>query len=59
MICIIGVGILLSVRTKFVQIRKFPYAIKSTFLKMFKKTETKKSECEFHTRFFYSVGVSR
>ena len=29
MICIIGVGLLLSVRTKFIQIRKFPYAIKN------------------------------
>ena len=30
MICIIGVGLLLSVRTRFIQIRKFPYAIKTT-----------------------------
>ena len=28
MVCIIGVGLLLSVRTGFIQIRKFPYAIK-------------------------------
>ena len=34
MICIIGVGLLLSVRTKFLQIRKFPYAMKSTIGKM-------------------------
>lgn len=27
MVCIIGVGLLLSVRTGFLQIRKFPYAI--------------------------------
>ena len=27
MISIIGVGLLLSVRTRFLQIRKFPYAI--------------------------------
>ena len=26
MVCIIGVGLLLSVRTGFLQIRKFPYA---------------------------------
>ena len=26
MVCIIGVGLLLSVRTGFIQIRKFPYA---------------------------------
>ena len=30
MVCIIGVGLLLSVRTGFIQIRKFPYAIKTT-----------------------------
>ena len=28
MVCIIGVGLLLSVRTGFLQIRKFPYAIR-------------------------------
>ena len=27
MICIIGVGLLLSFRTGFIQIRKFPYAM--------------------------------
>lgn len=37
MICIIGVGLVLSCRTKFVQIRKFPYAIKSTIGKLFQK----------------------
>lgn len=37
MICIIGVGLILSFRTRFVQIRKFPYAIKSTIGRMFKK----------------------
>ena len=26
MVCILGVGLLLSVRTHFLQIRKFPYA---------------------------------
>ena len=30
MVCILGVGLLLSVRTNFLQIRKFPYAIKTT-----------------------------
>ena len=30
MICIVGVGLLLTVRTGFLQIRKFPYAIKTT-----------------------------
>ena len=28
MVCIIGVGLLLSVRTGFLQIRKFPFALK-------------------------------
>ena len=27
MICIIGVGLFLSFRTRFIQIRKFPYSI--------------------------------
>jgi hypothetical protein len=31
MICIIGVGLVLSFRTRFLQIRKFPYAMKVTF----------------------------
>ena len=39
MICIIGVGILLSVRTKFLQIRKFPYAMKQTIGKIFDKKD--------------------
>ena len=30
MICIIGVGLYLSLRTGFIQIRKFPYALKTT-----------------------------
>ena len=30
MICIIGVGLYLSCRTKFIQIRRFGYAMKST-----------------------------
>ena len=37
MICIIGVGLVLSLRTRFIQIRKFPYAIKATIGRMFKK----------------------
>lgn len=40
MICIIGVGLLLSFRTKFIQIRKFPSAIKNTVGKLFKKSES-------------------
>ena len=39
MICIIGVGLYLSIRTKFVQIRKFPYAIKTTLGRIFRKRE--------------------
>lgn len=39
MICIIGVGLLLSVRTKFLQIRKFPYAMKQTIGKNFDKKD--------------------
>ena len=39
MICIIGVGLYLSIRTGFLQIRKFPYAMKVTFGRMFKKRE--------------------
>ncbi len=39
MICIIGVGLLLSVRTKFLQIRKFPYAMKQTIGKIFDKND--------------------
>ena len=37
MICIIGVGLFLSVRTRFLQIRKFPYAMKVTIGRMLKK----------------------
>mgnify|MGYP000488453468 CR=1 FL=1 len=39
MICIIGVGLYLSLRTGFVQIRKFPYAIKTTIGRMFHKKD--------------------
>ena len=39
MICIIGVGLFLSVRTRFLQIRKFPYAMKVTIGRMLKKRE--------------------
>ena len=37
MVCIIGAGLLLSIRTGFIQIRKFPSACKATFEKMFHK----------------------
>lgn len=39
MICIVGVGLLLSIRTRFLQIRKFPYAMKVTIGRMLKKRE--------------------
>lgn len=35
MVCIIGVGLYLSFRTGFIQIRKFPYALKNTIGKIF------------------------
>lgn len=41
MVCILGVGILLSFRTRFLQIRKFPYAMKATLGKLFHKGEAK------------------
>ena len=39
MIRIIGVGLYLSIRTRFLQIRKFPYAIKTTIGRVFRKRE--------------------
>lgn len=39
MICIIGVGLYLSIRTRFLQIRKFPYAISTTIGRVFRKRE--------------------
>ena len=39
MVCILGVGLLLSVRTRFLQIRKFPYAIRTTLGRMFRKKD--------------------
>jgi AGCS family alanine or glycine:cation symporter len=39
MICIIGVGLYLSFRTKFIQIRKFSYALKHTIGKIFQKQD--------------------
>lgn len=39
MVCIIGVGLLLSIRTGFIQIRKFPYAIKTTIGRVFRKKD--------------------
>ena len=39
MICIIGVGLYLSIRTDFLQIRKFPYAMKVTIGRMLRKRD--------------------
>lgn len=39
MICIIGVGLFLSLRTRFIQIRRFPYAIRTTLGRMFSKKD--------------------
>ena len=39
MVCIIGVGLLLSVRTGFFQIRKFPYAIRTTIGRIFRRKD--------------------
>ena len=39
MICIIGVGLVLSFRTRFLQIRKFPYAMNVTIGRMFRKKQ--------------------
>lgn len=42
MICIIGVGLYLSIRMEFIQIRKFPMAMKQTIGKVFEKKEATK-----------------
>lgn len=39
MLCILGVGLYLTIRTRFLQIRKFPYAMKVTIGRMLKKRE--------------------
>ena len=39
MVCIIGVGLYLSLRTGFIQIRKFVYAMQTTIGRMFRKRE--------------------
>ena len=39
MVCILGVGLILSLRTGFLQIRKFPYAIRTTLGRMFRKKD--------------------
>ena len=39
MVCIFDVGLYLSIRTNFLQIRKFPYAIKTTLGRIFRKRD--------------------
>lgn len=39
MVCIFGVGLYLSIRTNFLQICKFPYAIKTTLGRIFRKRD--------------------
>ena len=39
MVCIFGVGLYLSISTNFLQIRKFPYAIKTTLGRIFRKRD--------------------
>lgn len=39
MVLIMGVGLLLTIRTRFIQFRKLPYAIKATLGKLFRKNE--------------------
>ena len=39
MVCIFGVGLYLSIRTNFLQIRKFPYALKTTLGRIFRKRD--------------------
>lgn len=41
MICIIGVGLYLSIRTEFIQLRKLGYSMKMTIGKVFTKAEAK------------------
>ncbi len=41
MVCIIGVGLYLTIRTRCIQVRKFGYAMKSTLGKIFDRKEAK------------------
>ena len=41
MVCILGVGFLLSVKTGFIQLRKFGYAMQQTIGKLFHKKDAK------------------
>ena len=39
MVCIIGVGLYLSIRSGFIQVRKFGYSMKATVGKIFQKSD--------------------
>ena len=41
MVCILGVGFLLSVKTGFIQLRRFGYAMQQTIGKLFHKKDAK------------------
>ena len=43
MVCILGIGLYLSIRTGFIQVRKFGLAMKETFGKIFSKDTTKEA----------------
>ena len=49
MTCILGVGLYLAIRTRFLPIRKFGYAMKNTFGKMFDKNR----------RFCYAISKEK
>ena len=59
MICIIGVGLYLSLRTGFVQIRKFPYALKTTLGRIFKKKEASDGSLYSGCGFPHSLECAR
>ena len=44
MICILGVGLYLSFKTKFLQLRKFPEAMRATIGKVFAKKENSRDD---------------
>lgn len=54
MICIIGVGLYLSIRTRFLQIRKFPYSMKVTLGRMMKKRSLRWSPDTFPSGMYRS-----
>ena len=59
MICIVGVGLLLSIRTGFLQIRKFPYAMKVTIGRMLKKKRSFRRSTDTIPGSMYGTGRDR